>query len=126
MKKTGLLFLAISAGLSPVFAQIPSQDGLWIDPFPLPLIAIHSAMLPSGKVLLFSAEHGVPGIHGWLLDPSLIPAPGIPIDPGTIGLTNVPPPAGWNPDWAGHSFQPDDGASDRSFDMPLRSEPHFR
>jgi hypothetical protein len=59
------------------------------------LIAIHAAMLPTGKVLLFSAEHGVPGIHGWLLDPD------------SLDLTNVPPPPGWNPDCAGHSFLAD-------------------
>lgn len=77
----------------------PSADGQWSAPFSLPLIAIHSAVLPTGKVLMFSAEHGVPGIHGWLLDPASIP--------GTPVLTEVPPPAPWNPDCAGHSFLPD-------------------
>ncbi len=77
----------------------PSADGQWSAPFSLPLIAIHSAVLPTGKVLLFSAEHGVPGIHGWLFDPASIP--------GTPILINVPPPAPWNPDCAGHSFLPD-------------------
>ncbi len=75
--------------------QGPSQDGQWSAPFALPLIAIHAAMLPTGKVLLFGAEHGVPGIHGWLLDPQ------------TLGLTNVQPPDDWNPDCAGHSFLAD-------------------
>lgn len=79
--------------------QTPAQDGQWSAPFDLPLIAIHSAVLPTGRVLMFSAEHGVPGIHGWVLDPASIP--------GTPALTNVPPPAGWNPDCAGHSFLPD-------------------
>lgn len=60
-----------------------------------PLIAIHAALLPTGQVLLFSAEHGVPGIHAWVLDPQ------------TLALTNVPPPVGWNLDCAGHSFLPD-------------------
>jgi len=85
--------------LAPVslqsLAQDPAQVGAWDAPFTLPLIAIHSAVLPTGKVLLFSAEHGVPGIHGWVLDPS------------TLALTNVPPPSPWNPDCAGHSFLPD-------------------
>lgn len=76
-------------------AQNPAVVGQWGAPFALPLIAIHSAQLPTGEVLLFSAEHGVPGIHGWLLDPT------------TLQLTNVPPPAGWNPDCAGHSFMAD-------------------
>ncbi|HNO78139.1 MAG TPA: DUF1929 domain-containing protein [Phycisphaerae bacterium] len=102
-----ILVVAFLTTLSQVNAQDPSQDGQWTDPFPLPLIAIHAAMLPSGKVLLFSAEHGVPGIHGWLLNPSSIPTQGVAVDPDAIGLTNVPPPAGWNPDCAGHSFLPD-------------------
>jgi Galactose oxidase-like, Early set domain/Kelch motif len=76
-------------------AQTPAVDGEWSTPFSLPLIAIHQAMLPTGKILFFSAEHGVPGIHGWLLDPD------------TLALTNVAPPAGWNPDCAGHSFLSD-------------------
>lgn len=84
---------------SPSFASTPAQgvqqDGAWDAPFPLPLIAIHSALLPTGKVLLFSAEHGVPGIHGWVLDPQ------------TLDLTEVDPPPPWNPDCAGHSFLPD-------------------
>lgn len=78
----------------PAFAA-PADDGDWTEPFALPLIAIHAAMLPTGKVLLFSAEHGVPGIHGWLLDPV------------SLALQNVPPPAPWNPDCAGHSFLAD-------------------
>lgn len=73
----------------------PADDGDWSEPFALPLIAIHAAMLPTGKVLLFSAEHGVPGIHGWLLDPV------------SLALKNVPPPPPWNPDCAGHSFLAD-------------------
>ncbi len=93
--------LAIGAFLGTVHAasfagaQTPAQSGLWSQPFALPLIAIHAAVLPTGKVLLFSAEHGVPGIHGWLLDPA------------SLALTNVDPPAGWNPDCAGNSFLPD-------------------
>lgn len=76
-------------------AQSPAIVGDWDPPFPLPLIAIHSAVLPTGKVLLFSAEHGVPGIHGWVMDPQ------------TLALTNVQPPDPWNPDCAGHSFLSD-------------------
>lgn len=91
----GTLILGIIVLAFPARAQTPSTDGQWSKPFPLPLIAIHSAMLPTGKVLLFSAEHGVPGIHGWLLDPD------------GLQLTEIPPPDGWNPDCAGHSFLPD-------------------
>lgn len=89
------LFVAVLGSNATTTAQTPAQDGAWSDPFSLPLIAIHQAMLPTGKILFFSAEHGVPGIHGWLLDPD------------TLALTNVPPPNGWNPDCAGHSFLSD-------------------
>jgi len=78
-----------------VFGQTPAQDGQWSPLFNLPLIAIHASLLPTGQVLLFSAEHGVPGIHTWVLDPQ------------TLALTEVPPPSGWNLDCAGHSFLPD-------------------
>jgi Kelch motif protein len=87
-------WVTIAVLLSPGSAAL-SQDGAWDAPFSLPLISIHSAVLPSGKVLLFSAEHGVPGIHGWLLDPQ------------SLALTEVAPPSPWNPDCAGHSFLPD-------------------
>ncbi|QDV89875.1 hypothetical protein RAS2_09500 [Phycisphaerae bacterium RAS2] len=97
---TATLIVVLSlSGLIPARGQTPAQDGQWSTPFSLPLIAIHSAVLPTGKVLMFSAEHGVPGIHAWLFDPASIL--------GTPVLTNVPPPTGWNPDCAGHSFLPD-------------------
>jgi len=83
------------AAVTTAMAQSPSEDGAWTAPFALPLIAIHQAMLPTCKILMFSAEHGVPGIHGWLLDPV------------TLKLTNVQPLDGWNPDCAGHSFLSD-------------------
>ena len=88
---TGLARAASPAGRN----STPAEDGQWSEPFDLPLISIHSALLRTGKVLLFSAEHGVPGIHGWVLDPE------------TLNLTDVPPPDEWNPDCAGHSFLPD-------------------
>ena len=95
VQRTVAAALAAVGAWTHAGAQTVQQDGQWTEPFDLPLIAIHSAMLPSGKVLLFSAEHGVPGIHGWLLDP------------GSQALTEVQPPDGWNPDCAGHSFLPD-------------------
>ena len=85
----GLLLTGLST------AQTAAEDGQWDPPFGLPLIAIHAATLPTGDVLLFSAEHGVPGIHGWLLDPA------------SLALTDVPPPPPWNPDCAGHEFLAD-------------------
>lgn len=96
MKKRLITALILGATLQArlTLAQ-PAVDGEWSEPFALPLIAIHAAMLPTGKVLLFSAEHGVPGIHGWVLDPV------------SRALTNVPPPPPWNPDCAGHSFLAD-------------------
>lgn len=91
--KSALLLVVLG---TPVFAGgDPATVGSWSEPFDLPLIAIHAAALPTGDVLLFSAEHGVPGIHGWLLDPQ------------TLLLAEVAPPRPWNPDCAGHSFLPD-------------------
>ncbi len=54
-------------------AQTPAQDGQWDQVFPLPLIAIHAAMLPTGKVLLFGAEHGVLGSTAGSSIRSLLP-----------------------------------------------------
>jgi len=91
MSSKSLLTIAATVGPvmaamhDPTLGQTPAQDGQWTAPFNLPLIAIHSAVLPTGKVPMFSAEHGVPGIHGWLFDPASVP--------GTPALTNVPPPA---------------------------------
>ena len=96
MKRRLLAALTLCCAIqtTPALAA-PADDGAWSQPFSLPLIAIHAAMLPTGKVLLFSAEHGVPGIHGWILDPV------------SLALKNVPPPPPWNPDCAGHSFLAD-------------------
>ena len=56
---------------------------------------MHASMLPTGKVLLYSADHGVPGKQAYLLDPV------------TLGLQNVAPPAGWDPACSGLSFLSD-------------------
>ena len=74
-------------------AQSASEDGRWAEPFDLPLISIHAAALPTGKVLLFGSGHGVPGIHGWVLDPR------------SLELTEVPP--GWDLNCSGHNFLSD-------------------
>ncbi len=79
----------------PSRAGVPSEDGEWTQPFSLPLIAMHAAMLPTGKVLLFSAEHGVPGIQCFLLNPV------------TLTTTAVPIPTNWNLSCSGHSFLAD-------------------
>jgi hypothetical protein len=79
------LLILCSAIQGRLAAGVPAVDGEWSEPFALPLISIHSVILPTGKVLLFSAEHGVPGIHGWLLDPV------------SLALQNVPLPPPWNP-----------------------------
>ena len=79
--------------VAPLGAQTPAQDGQWDEPFELPLISIHAAVLPTDKVLLFGSEHGVPGIHGWVLDPQ------------SLELTEVPP--GWDLNCSGHNFLSD-------------------
>ena len=73
--------------------QSASEDGQWGEPFDLPLISIHAATLPTGDVLLFGSEHGVPGIHSWVLDPQ------------SLELTEVPP--GWDLNCSGHNFLAD-------------------
>src|SRR5438477_625239 len=88
--------LATFAGAVVVAAfQQPSQaqDGAWTQPFSLPLMAMHASMLPTGKVLLYSADHGVPGVQAFLLDPV------------TLSLQDVAPP--WTPACSGHSFLAD-------------------
>lgn len=88
---------ALGSPPSVALAQGPGQVGAWDPPLQLPLIAIHSAVLPTGKVLLFSAEQGVPGVHEWILVPT------------TLAFTNVDPPPPWNPDCAWHSFLSEGG-----------------
>ena len=68
------LFLIPTLILMPLLVvegQTPALDGQWSEPFGLPLIAIHAALLPTGKAFLFGSEHGVPGIHAWVLDPGI-------------------------------------------------------
>src|SRR5438105_11241742 len=97
MKTFRAIFAA--AVLVAAFQQLsqaaPSDDGDWTQPFSLPLIAMHASMLPTGKVLLYSAEHGVPGVQAFLLDPV------------TLALKEVAPPTEWTPACSGHSFLAD-------------------
>ncbi len=67
----------------------------WSNPFPLSVDAIHSAMLPSGKVLIFYAQHGTNNAFAGLFDPA------------TLQTVDVPLPAGWNPDCVGQIFLAD-------------------
>jgi hypothetical protein len=73
----------------------PSTDGAWTQPFALPLIAMHSSLLPTGKILLYSSEHGVPGIQCYLLNPV------------SMAIQQVSIPPGWNLACSGHSFLAD-------------------
>jgi hypothetical protein len=85
----------VAAFQNPSHASVPADDGAWTQPFSLPLIAMHASLLPTGKVLLYSAEHGVPGVQAYLLDPV------------TMALKEVAPPGGWIPACSGHSFLAD-------------------
>src|SRR5215467_11195080 len=87
-----VLFAAIQ---QPSRAGVPTDDGAWTQPFSLPLIAMHASLLPTGKVLLYSAEHGVPGIQAYLLNPA------------NLALKEVAPPGDWIPACSGHSFLAD-------------------
>jgi hypothetical protein len=79
----------------PSEAASPSDIGQWTQPFNLPLIGMHSSLLPTGKVLLYSAEHGVPGVQAYVFDPV------------TLALKEVAPPGDWIPACSGHSFLAD-------------------
>jgi len=85
----------VAAFQLPSQAASPSDIGQWTQPFNLPLIGMHSSLLPTGKVLLYSAEHGVPGVQAYVLDPV------------TLALTEIPPPGDWIPACSGHSFLAD-------------------
>ena len=85
----------VAAVQRPSQAADPSTDGQWTQPFDLPLIAMHSSLLPTGKVLLYSSEHGVPGVQCYLLDPV------------TLALTEVALPPDWDLACSGHSFLAD-------------------
>jgi hypothetical protein len=98
MKSLRTVFAAailLAAFQQPSRASDPSTAGSWTQPFDLPLISMHASLLPTGKVLLYSAEHGVPGVQVYVLDPM------------TLGLTEVPPPVNWIPACSGHSFLAD-------------------
>jgi hypothetical protein len=95
MKSLGAVLagaVLVAAIQQPSATGAPSDVGQWTQPFSLPLIAMHSSLLPTGKVLLYSAEHGVPGVQAYVLDPV------------TLALTDVPPPGTWIPACSGHSF----------------------
>jgi PKD repeat protein len=77
------------AAISASFVGAASPEaGSWTDPFPLPIVALHASLLPTGKVLMWG-QTGAPQL--W--------------DAATGELTAVPSPA-----WvfcAGHSFLAD-------------------
>src|SRR5215510_6537341 len=95
LRITFAVALFVASFLQPSRAGVPSEDGEWTPPFSLPLIAMHAAMLPTGKVLLYSSEHGVPGVQCFLLNPV------------TLTTTAVPIPPDWNLSCSGHSFLAD-------------------
>jgi hypothetical protein len=63
--------LATSAAVTVTVANGgsgPSQVGQWGPLIPLPAVAIHSALLPSGKILLWQGDFAVGGMQ-YVLDP---------------------------------------------------------
>ena len=78
-----------AAAISASMAGISSPTaGSWTAPFPLPIVALHVSLLPTGKVLMWG-HYGTPQV--W--------------DPATGGLMAVPSPA--LVFCAGHSFLSD-------------------
>jgi len=65
-----------AAGSQPAAAGDPAQDGRWSTPFSIPVIGIHSALLPTGKVMLWSRPLDGTGddrAEAWLWDPTKQP-----------------------------------------------------
>ena len=50
--------------------QSPAEVGQWSDPFAWPVIAIHAAMLPTGKLLHYAYPGGGPGSLAYTWDPA--------------------------------------------------------
>ena len=86
-ERDGELTPAAPAGRASVQAAAalagpPEQVGRWSPPFPIPVMGIHAAMLPTGKVMWFSYPKNPAPLHGgqgvndpntaqaWLWDPS--------------------------------------------------------
>gem|GEM_PF-2863255 len=68
----GVLALAILAvvPVMPAGAQTPAQAGQWQGPFAWPLVAIHTMLLPTGKVLVFDGPPADGGASAQVWDPS--------------------------------------------------------
>ncbi len=47
----------------------PSAVGQWSEPMDWPLVGVHAALLPTGKVLHYSYPQTGPGAEAWLWDP---------------------------------------------------------
>ncbi|GIW40899.1 MAG: hypothetical protein KatS3mg076_1476 [Candidatus Binatia bacterium] len=57
-----------------------TQAGSWTDPFDLPLVGIHGALLRTGKVLYWSYPQDGVGAEAWLFDPSTQALTEVPVD----------------------------------------------
>lgn len=53
----------------PQPSALPSTDGEWSAPMAWPLVGVHAALLPTGKVLHFSWPQTAPGAEAWTWDP---------------------------------------------------------
>lgn len=51
---------ARAAGVRARASALPSEDGKWAAPFSIPTVAIHAALLPTGKVLWFDRPNQTP------------------------------------------------------------------
>ncbi len=77
MSPTHRATLGLAGGLLAVFvvspyagaAGNPAEVGQWLPPQPWPVIAIHAAVLPTGKVLHSSYPGGGPGSLAVTWDP---------------------------------------------------------
>ena len=70
-KRSRLVALVVTIAVAcPVLGgHDPAEVGLWQSPQPWPVVAIHAAMLPTGKVLHYAYPGGGDGSRGFIWDP---------------------------------------------------------
>lgn len=62
---TSILPRALSSALTTLLAGAPPDVGSWTPPAPLPIVAIHSTLLQSGKILMFTYDPASNGTQGF-------------------------------------------------------------
>ncbi len=89
-----LLAIAIASGTGTTDAEAadPATQGEWSAPFATPVMGIHAALLPTGKVLHYSYPLSPGGSEAWTWDPSTGVFTEVPIDKNIFcgGFASLP------------------------------------